>query len=339
MPREPQKHAGWHHTCPRPPRPVFPQPRRLPERKRPMTIAAGFVCSDGLIFASDTLYAGVKREYGRKFWIIDRSDVVVVFGGAGTAPGLKRTRDLLLQSIQSGMTREEVVLAIEAALHYVGGVLKPTDERTEALIGIRVGARCWLYENQGGGAALTVIDGRSQCVGYGNTLGRYFTDTLFTSNMPMRWAEVVAAHLIKHVKIHSSVWCGGRTHLFELPAEGRCRHIKNKQQVEELERYLAQVDAAMQIVLPGAGGVSDHTLEQRLTKLTDVIRDLSRSQFVALTSASVIVSSGHYAAMTSQPPGNPTAFLTNHQPAKPIEPEASQGEEERPAPKDPNSDR
>lgn len=303
-----------------------------------MTIAAGFVCSDGLIFASDTLYAGAKRKYDQKFWIIDKRDVAVVFGGAGTAPGLKRTRDLLRQSIRSGMSLEEVVLAIEEALRYVEELIKPSaDERTEALIGIRVESEYWLYENQGARAALTVIDGRSQCVGYGQPLGRYFADTLFTSNMPMKWAKVVAAHLIKHVKIHNSVWCGGRTHLIELPAVGKGRLIKDKQHLEELERYLAQVDAAMEIVLPRAG-VSDHTLEERLKQLTDVIRDLSRAQFVALTGQTITVSDGQvFAALDPPQPG--ALQIDGVPPTMPTGPESSQDQEEPPAPKPPNHDR
>ena len=69
-----------------------------------MTIAAGFVCSDGILLASDTLYSGTGQgnKYGRKSWVLDRGDVLVCFGGAGTEGGLLRTRDEIDRKLKRG---------------------------------------------------------------------------------------------------------------------------------------------------------------------------------------------------------------------------------------------
>ena len=58
-------------------------------------IAAGFICTDGVLLASDTLYSntGMGQKFGPKFWIINHGDLCVAFGGAGTEAGLLRARD------------------------------------------------------------------------------------------------------------------------------------------------------------------------------------------------------------------------------------------------------
>ena len=84
-----------------------------------MTIAAGFVCSDGLLFASDTLYSGDERLFGPKFWHFKTDTVALVCGGAGTLAGLKRTIDEIEHQLQPGMNRWDVLRAIEWSLKIV----------------------------------------------------------------------------------------------------------------------------------------------------------------------------------------------------------------------------
>jgi hypothetical protein len=307
-----------------------------------MTIAAGFVCSDGLLFASDTLYSGEQNTYGRKFWTLIKGDSVIVFGGAGLAPSLKRTRDLIDQTVTASMDRDEVIVSIEKALEYVETLIKPQDhERTYALIGLRMAGNYWLYENEGGRSVLTGLNENSQCVGAGHSLGLYFARSLFLRNMPLAWTKVIAAHLIKHVKTYNSGWCGGDTHLLELPLNGPPKFEADQKEIEKLEAILAEVDEATRMVIPAGEGVSEATLGYRLEKLNELIRNLRSAVVIRVGPLSAGVKVGDWisAALADvrmaagQPLGSPATLL--FPPATPSAPEAPQDPGVPPDPEDP----
>jgi len=266
-----------------------------------MTIAAGFVCSDGLLFASDTLYSGEQRRYGKKFWTSEWGATTVVFGGAGTQAGLLRTRDEIERRIEPTADRYVVIQAVEEALALVEEKLKPSDyERTEALIGIRTSGGYWLYENQGGRSMLSVVDKVSQCVGYGHSLGWYFADSLFKSGMTIEWAKKVAAHLVKQVKTYSSGYCGGRTHLVALPASGSVRFIVKKAEIIPLEEYLAEVHEAMQLVLPDKRS-NDDTALNRVERFNETVRTLRKQFFLRVQPTEIKISSSVIATKITKP--------------------------------------
>ena len=84
-----------------------------------MTIAAGFVCSDGLLFASDTLYSGNNLQSGDKIWTFETDTVQTVCAGAGTKSGLQRTAAEIGAQLRPAMNRWEVLRVIEAAIKSV----------------------------------------------------------------------------------------------------------------------------------------------------------------------------------------------------------------------------
>lgn len=259
-----------------------------------MTIAAGFVCSDGLLFASDTLYSGQEDRFGRKFWpVLTENDTVVIFGGAGTEAGLKRTRDEVGERLVGTTTQREFVETIEAALKYVEEKLQPQPGyETYALVGIRIDGVTRLYENQAGKCMLNVVDYSSQCVGAGAALGLYFARSLFSESMPIAWAEVVAAHLIKNVKQYMS-GCGGDTHLLELPNYGEPKLQDNDRIVHKLESYLGSVENAFRLVLPVVDTPDDPTLTYRMRQLRREIKKL-RTDVVVETEGSPGITLGEW---------------------------------------------
>jgi hypothetical protein len=242
-----------------------------------MTIAAAFVCSDGILLASDTLYsAGTAKKYGRKFWAIERGDILVVFGGAGNEAALRRTRDEIEAHLSDGMTRQQVIECIDSALAYVESRLQTASQydKTQALVVIRLGDGPELFEADRC-SMLSAVDYPSQCVGFDAGLGFYFARSLFHPGMEMRWAKVVAAHMVKHVKRHSA-WSGGSTNLVEIPDVGDYGFIDKKSQIAEHQKYLEELDDAMRLVLPRKD-VSDDELARRLGVLNDTIRILRQS--------------------------------------------------------------
>ena len=120
---------------------------------------------------------------------------------------------------------------------------------------------------------LSPIDYNSQCVGAGFALGLYFARSLFSEPMPIAWAKVVAAHLIKNVKQYSG-GCGGETHLIELPADGLPLFETDQRVIEKLESYLGLVEKAFRLVLPSSETPDEATLTSRLRALTKVTKRL-----------------------------------------------------------------
>lgn len=286
---------------PKPPAPRIPRPapRRPPQPKR-MTIAAGFVCRDGLLFASDTLITGEQRRYGQKFWTSSFGPTEVVFGGSGMQAVLLRARDEIERRAQPTEDRYDVIGAIEEALTIAHEKYKPTDlERTGALVGIRTPEGCWLYENQDGRSMLNVVERNCICVGYGQSLGAYFADSLFRDNMTLEWAKHVAAYLIKQVTVYSSGFCGGRANLLELPTSGHPRWTTNKADIAKLTDYLAGIDGAMQLVLPDKR-TNDDTVRYRIEKLKETIEGL-RQQFVIKMQHGEVSISGGVARIYADP--------------------------------------
>ena len=108
--------------------------------------------------------------------------------------------------------------------------------------------------------------------------------------MSLAWAKKIAARLIKNCKDYSEA-CGGDTHLVEIPNAGPATRIDDQVVIAEHEKYLDEIDSATRIVLPD-GIVSDHTLEQRVRHITEVIRNVREAQFAALNPLVVKVSDG-----------------------------------------------
>ena len=91
----------------RPPRrPPLPPPLPpLDQRGQHMTIAAGFVCSDGVVLGADTQVTGQTIKYSRdKVWVLSAPDAshCVAMAGAGDAVLIRALRDHLASHDQSG---------------------------------------------------------------------------------------------------------------------------------------------------------------------------------------------------------------------------------------------
>jgi len=244
-----------------------------------MTIAAGFVCTDGILLASDTLYSGtgMGRKYGSMFWALEHEDVLVVFGGAGTEGGLLRTRDEINRKLRPGMSRIKVVDIIDKALLKVAEKLpKDPNWQTEALVAIRThDLPLELYENASQSNMLSPVQHRCQCVGYAKSLGWYFASSIFRTDAPLGWAEIVAARVVRNVKEYSE-YCEGDTHLVRVPTSGAAEFITDKTCIQPLEDHLAGIDGAMLMLMPGADpNASELSRSARLKELNEAIKRAS----------------------------------------------------------------
>jgi 20S proteasome alpha/beta subunit len=232
-----------------------------------MTIAAGFVCSDGLVLAADTLYTGENKRQGAKLWLIPHKDVWVTLAGAGSAVLIRRMRDEIKHELkrQSPDTERQIVQLIESVLYplYVKHVKPdPFDASLDCLVGIRtVSDGCSLYESDK--TALGRVD-VSQCIGCGTSLGLYFADHFFESTMPLQWGRVVAAHLLQQTKMYARD-CGGESHILEVPAVGEPTYVAPAV-IEALEKDLTGFDKTLSSILIDAQALTPEDVERNRAK-------------------------------------------------------------------------
>jgi hypothetical protein len=246
-----------------------------------MTIAAGFNCSDGILLASDTLYSGaIQNSFGPKFWVLQQDDPVVVFGGAGTVGALTRARDEIARKLKPKLTLQNTLDRLDTALKKVHEKFPAATgwPSVQALVAIRSGNQLRLYENVRGEIALSPVDDLSTCLGV-DALGGYFTSLLFRSRMPIKWAKVVAAHLVRNCKTYASGYCGGDTNLIELPLQGLPITTEDENEIKALEDHFTAFDDAMRALLPGSDpNASDISIQHRLKEFqaaTERIRGLA----------------------------------------------------------------
>jgi 20S proteasome alpha/beta subunit len=245
-----------------------------------MTIAAGFLCSDGIVLASDTLHSGINKRYAAKMWIKKRGDTLLAVAGSGTTVLLNRAKEDILEQWSPSMSVRDVRNVIDNVLY--GILFKHKAERNNQppinlLIGVRAAGRCSMYESDGHAMLGPVVKHRA-CIGWGGALGLYFADSLFRKHMSMKWAEIIAAHLIKQTKAFAD-GCGGRTHILKIPRVGVPTRA-TPSDVRNLEGYFTEIDTAMKAVLP-APGVSEQTLGLRLERLNAAIRKTWKVSAVA----------------------------------------------------------
>jgi hypothetical protein len=215
-----------------------------------MTIACGFICEDGILLASDTLYSGAQnKSYGRKLWPIGCGDIIVCFGGAGLEVSLMRCRNDIERKLRSTMSHDDVVDLISNVIDYVIRRQSPS-EALQLLVGIRTPDLCALYQN-GGQRFLGPVRKISQCVGWADGLGQYLSERLFNESMTVGAAKVVAAYVIKQAKTYSD-YCDGETHLLTLPLVGDPEFTDDHDKISGYEAFLSVFDEALELALPNA---------------------------------------------------------------------------------------
>src|SRR5262249_50747194 len=109
--------------------------RRLPARKR-MTIAAGFLCPDGLVVGSDTLLSSDVKQYGHKVWHHPQTTEDWYFGvaGAGDYTHIQAIKDALFTSIvpDSSLDRMHQIAQLAVATYFSTHAFKsPSYQRGE----------------------------------------------------------------------------------------------------------------------------------------------------------------------------------------------------------------
>jgi hypothetical protein len=112
-----------------------------------MTIAAGLLCSDGIILCSDTEHTGTTKQIGPKVWITTAPETddgcCVAIAGSGETLLLRAIRDRFKEAVRVDMTRHEALEQIETELQefYESHVYSYPDYANQRQIQLLIGIR------------------------------------------------------------------------------------------------------------------------------------------------------------------------------------------------------
>jgi 20S proteasome alpha/beta subunit len=215
-----------------------------------MTIAAGILCSDGVVLGADTEFTGPIKHSGSKIWGVVPNGLRVrcLMAGAGDVILLRSMRDKLAAApaFDKAKNREETVACIEdqmAGLFQRHVFPNPTyTDRNQALslvFGLRDSEGCGLYETSGTAVAKSE---RYACIGYGSDLGSYLLETLLESEPAILNGIATMIYVLKQAKKYS-LYCGGDSHLFVLRKNGEVSCV-DPQRTVAIERLYASSSAS-----------------------------------------------------------------------------------------------
>jgi len=230
--RHPYTRPGTIMPKPLPRRPR-PYPERLEEKPSPMTIAAGFVCRDGIVICADSEVSTdfEKYEESKIFTLASVTGPTVVFAGSGWSDFIKMTVSKIKTAAQFATTANEIEEIVEEVImkvhrnhirHY------PSDPKPFVSLLIGIKDRGDLRLLQTSGTSIRPVSG-SAFLGAGETLGHYLSRGLSPELELTDKAALLAVQILEQVKA-SVPGCGGKfSEVTILPEEGRLRRLRPSQ--------------------------------------------------------------------------------------------------------------
>lgn len=194
-----------------------------------MTIAAGFICHEGIILAADTQYTiGSTKVNGQKIYdVIEDGDYRLILAGAGDVPYIRMTADKLVSNLlKKKLTSESDVIDMVGAtvkwVHKEHIFPHPADQfgskpMVQLLVAIRSPAGLKLLASNST-AVFKVTD--YQVLGSGVEIASYVLDKLKGQGYDIPTIEILATYVIAVAKKYDN-YCGGETKLVTLRRDGR----------------------------------------------------------------------------------------------------------------------
>lgn len=251
-------------------RKTFPKPYR--ERKTPVTIIVGIICSDGIVLASDSQMTrdNSKRCDAEKMSVVEFANLNVLVAQAGNATlsnraveilqGLAKNEDITdyrsaADAAQRAMQRLKEEMRIQQ------GNCSP-EELREFILRNELNCKLMLAHYFSGKSCVYIVDlflgianrinSHYAAIGCGANLGEYLLSELCEPGANTRFASVVATYVVELVKKHDA-FCGGSTKLGVVSEAFKARvlgvpvfetdgiFLFPRHEVEQLERIATEI--------------------------------------------------------------------------------------------------
>lgn len=253
------------------------KPLRL-ERKRVVTIGAGFLCTDGVVLCADTQETinDLTKTRASKLMVKEAPDRKLVIAGAGDSAFIDKLIELIwCATLSANATIDDVSDMVKDTVtethrrykefYHVG--MMPT---AELLFGVWVqGQGVRLYTTEG--PIVNRVD-KTQTVGVGWVLADYIIDRMFRSSMSAMEARTLAAYMLLRVKEYVA-GCGGDSEIVILQNDGAIHKMRDltasrlASVISRAEIYLPNVMIAM------AMGHSKREFDRILKDFCDFLRE------------------------------------------------------------------
>jgi 20S proteasome alpha/beta subunit len=241
------------------PRPI---PRRLPRRKPVMTIAAGYVCPDGLVLCADTEMTANVRHSGKKAWLMDSGGAAIAIVGAGDAVLIRLIRNRLFERIRASTTLRKAETIIEQTLKSIFEDHIDRDPSNEldvsVIVGVRRGTTCKLFEHSR--TAVADVE-RFTATGSGAPVADYLSEVLLAPDVKVASAVTLASYVLQQCKKFAP-YCGGESHVIIMPIRAAAAFV-SASRIERSERivndafaqFAPRARAGFVEVVMGGGGI------------------------------------------------------------------------------------
>ena len=228
-----------------------------------MTIAAGFVCRDGVVLGAGSQVTGSTIKYSSdKVWVLSAPDAshCIAMAGAGDAVLIRALRDHLASYDESG--RPQLAAALAGFSAAIGRVPRPPLDalvaslqrslqdfyethiytyptwettvyrRLDFQLAIQIAGEAALFENSA--STLGRVD-TCVCIGSGSDIGQYIQATRFAPDMDMRDGRRVAPHLLQQVKTCPD--CGGESRILLVPGRGETAFVEPRHIIDDEQAW------------------------------------------------------------------------------------------------------
>jgi hypothetical protein len=245
-----------------------------------MTIAAGFVCTDGLVLCADTEYSNGALKVS-KSKIFKRQQQDLLIAASGDEVLIEEAASTLLESLDETLSLDHVKETIEHvmdAMHanYIDSSPDP-DYTVHLLVAAKARDGFALFK-QSRWAATEVHSPALKSkpyavIGSGSGFGHYVAERLY-GDAPRETmvARIVSVHVLQLAKQYVD-GCGGKSEVYVLPVPGWA-YKDTEMNASRLETYFTAVNAALRplmLAIPNPN-VSAEEVEERLKNFCDGIK-------------------------------------------------------------------
>jgi hypothetical protein len=260
-----------------------PYPSRLDRRKPPMTIAAGFLCDDGIVICADREVStgSDKWEESKIFTLHTDAETPktnAIIAGSGWLDYVKMTVDKIRKRAMFMSTALEIEEAVEETvlevhrkhIRFYSGDEKPN---FDLIVGIRDDSGLVLLQSIG--TSVRRVPTRFSCIGVGQTLASYISRKLNPQDDTASEAALLAVQILEQVKANVPE-CGGLfSDVAVLPKDGPLIRINPSALLDignrSREFALLLKPLLMSVTNPT---LSEEDFEERILELTQKCRHI-----------------------------------------------------------------
>ena len=263
-----------------------PYPRKPPYpttcvKVRPVTIAIGFRCTDGVVLAADTEYnVGNSKVHATKiFELQPRQDFRVVFTGAGDASYMKMAVEKIDQAMPTGnqtiLEIKDTIEKINAQIHkkhiypFPGKAAEKPFYQLLAAIWTK-GQRTRLIKTSE--TSLSEVP-EYECLGYGD-LANYLASVHYSSTITTQEAMLLAVYSVSLSKKHVPS-CSGNTNVAIVTNDGQIDRPLDSQ-ISAAEIYFKEFEQSIADLMVTC--LSADSTEEEIDNIIEMLRDTVKAE-------------------------------------------------------------